>query len=146
MEENKPLCPDAAEDAKDGLIFDIQQDPYNYVMRVVFCRWKPFILRAMDFDEGKLTHFSRFTKQLPITQKVLSENLRQLEADGLTYRTVLPPHRRRWSIASPRRARALSPCWIISTTGAGRRCSAGSCPSTRWARCGTASVSRMRPS
>ena len=90
MEENKPLCPDAAEDAKDGLIFDIQQDPYNYVMRVVFCRWKPFILRAMDFDEGKLTHFSRFTKQLPITQKVLSENLRQLEADGLIYRTVLP--------------------------------------------------------
>ena len=90
MEENKPLCPDAAEDARDGLIFDIQQDPYNYVMRVVFCRWKPFILRAMDFDEGKLTHFSRFTKQLPITQKVLSENLRQLEADGLIYRTVLP--------------------------------------------------------
>ena len=26
----------------------------------------------------------------PITQKVLSENLRQLEADGLIYRTVLP--------------------------------------------------------
>ena len=83
MEENKPLCPDAAEDAKDGLIFDIQQDPYNYVMRVVFCRWKPFILRAMDFEEGKLTHFSRFTKQLHITQKVLSDHRRQLEADGL---------------------------------------------------------------
>ncbi len=72
------------------LIFDIQQDPYNYVMRTVFCRWKPFILRAMDFDEGNLTHFSRFTKQLPITQKVLSQNLRQLEEDGLIYRTVLP--------------------------------------------------------
>ena len=90
MEENKPLCPDAAEDAKDGLIFDIQQDPYNYVMRVVFCRWKPFILRAMDFDEGKLTHFSRFTKQLPITQKVLSQNLKDMQADELIYRDVLP--------------------------------------------------------
>ena len=90
MEENKPLCPDAAEDARDGLIFDIQQDPYNYVMRVVFCRWKPFILRAMDFDEGKLTHFSRFTKQLPITQKVLSQNLKDLQADELIYRDVLP--------------------------------------------------------
>ena len=71
------------------LVFDINQDPYNYVMRVVFCRWKPFILRAMDVDEGGLTHFSRFTKQMPITQKVLSQNLRQLEEDGLVYRTVL---------------------------------------------------------
>ena len=75
---------------EEGLVFDIDQDPYNYVMRVVFCRWKPFILRAMYSDEGELTHFSRFTKQLPITQKVLSQNLRQLEEDGLIYRTVLP--------------------------------------------------------
>lgn len=99
--ENKELelCPEQAPGGSsveapsqdgDELVFDIRQDPYNYVMRVVFCRWKPFILRAMDFDEGKLTHFSRFTKQLPITQKVLSQNLRQLEEDGLIYRTVVP--------------------------------------------------------
>lgn len=74
----------------EELVFDIQQDPYNYVMRVVFCRWKPFILRAMHSDEGELTHFSRFMKQLPITQKVLSQNLKALEEDGLVYRTVLP--------------------------------------------------------
>ena len=75
---------------REGLVFDIDKDPYNYVMRVVFCRWKPFILRAMHSDEGELTHFSRFMKQLPITQKVLSQNLRALEEDGLIYRTVLP--------------------------------------------------------
>ena len=86
--ETEPMEHDGKSD--EELYFDIQQDPYNYVMRVVFCRWKPFILRAMDFDEGKLTHFSRFTKQLPITQKVLSQNLRQLEEDGLIYRTVVP--------------------------------------------------------
>lgn len=74
----------------EELIFDITKDPYNHMMKVVFCRWKPFILRAMNFDEGELTHFSRFTKQLPITQKVLAENLRQLEEDGLIYRTVVP--------------------------------------------------------
>ena len=74
----------------EDLVFDIRQDPYNHMMRVLFSRWKPFILRAMDFDEGKLTHFSRFIKQLPITQKVLSENLRQLEADGFVSRTVIP--------------------------------------------------------
>lgn len=78
------------ETSEGELVFDIQQDPYNYVRQAVFGRWKPFILRAMDFDEDNLTHFSRFTKQLPITQKVLSQNLRQLEADGLIYRTVLP--------------------------------------------------------
>ena len=74
----------------EELVFDIKQDPYNYAMRVVFSKWKPFILRAMDLDEGNLTHFARFTKQLPITEKVLSQNLKQLEADGLVYRTVLP--------------------------------------------------------
>ena len=74
----------------EELVFDIQQDPYNHMMRVVFSRWKPFILHAMSFDEDELTHFARFTKQLPITQKVLSENLRQLEADGFVYRTVIP--------------------------------------------------------
>lgn len=87
--EESQLCP-RGEAPEEELIFDISQDPYNHMMRVVFCRWKPFILRAMDFDEGKLTHFSRFTKQLPITQKVLSQNLRQLEEDGLVYRTVIP--------------------------------------------------------
>ncbi len=78
--------------AEEALILDIRQDPYNYVMRTVFGRWKPFILRAIDFDEGKLTRFSRFIKQMPITQKVLTENLRQLEADGLIYRTVVPTY------------------------------------------------------
>jgi DNA-binding HxlR family transcriptional regulator len=71
-------------------LLDIAQDPYTHVMRVVFSRWKPFLLRAMTFDEGETTHFSRFTKQLPISQKVLSQNLRQLEEDGLIERTVLP--------------------------------------------------------
>lgn len=74
----------------DALEFDIRKDPYNFMNRLVFGRWKPFILRAMDFDEGNLTHFARFTKQLPISQKVLSQNLREMEADGLIYRTVIP--------------------------------------------------------
>ena len=45
----------------NDMILDIRKDPYNYVMRVVFCRWKPFILQAMDTDE--VTNFSRFIKQ-----------------------------------------------------------------------------------
>ena len=73
---------------REEIVFDINKDPYNYVMKVVFSRWKPFILQAMDTDE--VTNFSRFCKQLPITQKVLSQNLKALEDDGLITRTVIP--------------------------------------------------------
>ncbi len=71
------------------LVFDLQKDPYNHMIRLLFGRWKPFILMAMVFDEGK-TNFSDFIKQLPISHKVLSDNLRSMEADGLIYRTVVP--------------------------------------------------------
>ena len=74
----------------EELVFDIAQDPYNYAIKTIFGRWKPFILRAMSLDEGELTHFSRFMKQLPISQKVLSQNLHQLEDVGLVSRTILP--------------------------------------------------------
>lgn len=79
-----------AQEEKQELEFDIRKDPYNYMSRLIFSRWKPFILRAMDFDVDNLTHFSQFTKQLPISQKVLSQNLREMEADGLIFRTVVP--------------------------------------------------------
>ena len=71
-----------------SMVFDIEHDPYNYVRQVVFSRWKPFILHAMEEDQ--VTNFSRFCKQLPITQKVLTQNLKALEQDGLISRTVIP--------------------------------------------------------
>ena len=76
------------DEERRNMVFDIEQDPYNYVRQVVFSRWKPFILQAMDTDE--VTNFSRFCKQLPITQKVLAQNLKALEQDKLIYRTVIP--------------------------------------------------------
>ena len=75
-------CPPARETA------GIRDDPYTYMMGLVFNRWKPFILRAIHVDEG--TYYSRFLKQLPITQKVLSQNLKELQRDGLVFRRVLP--------------------------------------------------------
>ena len=71
------------------LEFDIRKDPYNHMMHLLFSRWKPFILMAMIFDEGK-TNFSDFAAQLPISHKVLTENLKAMEQDGLIYRTVIP--------------------------------------------------------
>lgn len=73
---------------QENPVFDVNKDPYNHMMRILFGRWKPFILMAMIFDEGK-TNFSDFIKQLPISHKVLAENLKAMESDGLIYRTVV---------------------------------------------------------
>lgn len=67
---------------------NVYDDPYSHMMRLIFNRWKPFLLRAIYVDEG--TYFSKFLKQLPITQKVLSQNLKDMQNDGLIYRNVLP--------------------------------------------------------
>ena len=63
-------------------------DPYNFAIKAFCTRWKPILIMAIGFDEA--TRFNRFTKQLPISEKVLTENLRELEADGLITRTVYP--------------------------------------------------------
>ena len=54
-----------------------------------FNRWKPRIITAIYFDKD-CTRFSRFTRQLPITEKVLTQNLRELEEDGIITRTIYP--------------------------------------------------------
>lgn len=90
-----------------NVIYDIARDPYNYVSKVVFSRWKPFILQAMDTDE--VTSFSRFTRQLPITQKVLAQNLKALERDGLISRTVIPETPPRTEYRLTDRGRSLIP-------------------------------------
>ena len=74
---------------ENQLEFDIEKDPYNHMAKMLFGRWKPFILMAMIFDEGK-TNFSDFAAQLPVSHKVLSENLKAMERDGLVERTVIP--------------------------------------------------------
>ena len=65
----------------------LNRDPYRYVMRVFMTKWKPMILTAISFDHGT-TRYTQFKKGLPISEKVLTENLRELEADGLINRTV----------------------------------------------------------
>lgn len=90
---------------KNELSFDFEKDPYHHMGRILFGRWKPFILMAMIFDEGK-TSFSDFAGQLPISHKVLSENLKAMEADGLICRTVIPdsPPRTEYSLTEAGRS------------------------------------------
>ena len=56
---------------------------------MVKTKWKPPILSAIHFDHGA-TRYSQFYKGLPISEKVLTENLRELEEDGLIKRNVYP--------------------------------------------------------
>ncbi len=79
--------------AKVLLNFPDGEDPYRFVMRIFMSKWKPFILTAIYFDNGA-TRFSKFAATFPISNKVLTENLRELEADGLIVREMfseIPP-------------------------------------------------------
>ncbi|KIS43148.1 winged helix-turn-helix transcriptional regulator [Kosakonia radicincitans] len=59
------------------------------VLQLLEGRWKLIILFHL-FD-GKVQRYSDFEKLIPaISQKMLAQQLRQLEADGIVSRTVYP--------------------------------------------------------
>lgn len=62
--EERQVILDAEEQGE--MVFDISKDPYNHMMRVVFSRWKPFILRAIHICEVPLEN----TKQIPSYPKI----------------------------------------------------------------------------
>lgn len=58
-------------------------------IRLLEGRWKLLIL--FHLFGGKVLRFSELERAIPnITQKMLSQQLRQLEADGIVARTVYP--------------------------------------------------------
>jgi len=67
-------------------------NPVNKTLKVLGGKWKPLILW---FLKEKTMRFSELSKELEgITQKMLTQELRQLEADGLVDRKVyaqVPP-------------------------------------------------------
>ncbi|UNA31620.1 helix-turn-helix transcriptional regulator [Klebsiella variicola subsp. variicola] len=61
----------------------------EHVLQLLEGRWKLIILFHL-FD-GKIQRYSDFEKLIPgISQKMLAQQLRQLEADGIVLRTVYP--------------------------------------------------------
>lgn len=63
-------------------------------LKVLEGRWKLFIL--FQLFGGQVMRFSELERAIPdVTQKMLSQQLRQLESDGLVKRkayAVVPPH------------------------------------------------------
>lgn len=70
----------------DRMVADINKDPYRYVAKVVFSKWKPHIIRGIALDGS--TRFNVFRRRLGITEKVLTDNLQEMESDGLISRKV----------------------------------------------------------
>lgn len=71
---------------------DGPMNPYHYVLHCIGGKWKMTILHEI-YTFGKI-RFNSTIKQLPISEKVLSQQLRELIEDGLVRRVpydTMPP-------------------------------------------------------
>ena len=67
--------------------FEDPANPYHYALHCLGGRWKMTILHEI-YTYGSI-HFNQTLKVLPISEKVLSQQLKELIADGLVRRAVL---------------------------------------------------------
>lgn len=71
----------------------LEMCPVTYVMEKIGSYWKPIILYHLSTSDKR---YSEIKRAIPaITEKVLIQHLKQLEADGLIIReakAVVPPH------------------------------------------------------
>lgn len=66
----------------------INHCPVNYTLELIGGRWKTLILFNL---QNKPLRFSELKRTLPgVTEKMLTQQLRELEADNLLTRTVYP--------------------------------------------------------
>lgn len=75
---------------RDGLKYPI--NPYHFVQHVIGAKWKTTILH--DIHAFDSIRFNETVKNLGVTEKVLSQQLKELIDDGLVRRVeydVLPP-------------------------------------------------------
>jgi DNA-binding HxlR family transcriptional regulator len=63
-------------------------NPVNTTLKVIGGKWKPLILWLLD---DKTWRFSDLQREMHgVTQKMLIQQLRELEKDGLVHRQVFP--------------------------------------------------------
>lgn len=71
----------------------LEQCPVMYVMGKIGGFWKPIILFHLSTGSKRYSELKRAIPE--VTEKMLLQHLKQLEADGLVVRTakaVVPPH------------------------------------------------------
>ena len=68
---------------------DFSTTGYSYTLSLISGKYKPVILYClMEYEPVRFNEMQRYLKR--VTDKTLSRNLRELEADGLISRTVYP--------------------------------------------------------
>ena len=66
--------------------FDKPTNPYHYVLRCIGGKWKMTILHEI-YTFGEI-HFNETLRVIPISEKMLSQQLKELVQDGLIDRVV----------------------------------------------------------
>lgn len=61
-----------------------EHDPCTFAIKCIANKWKPHVL--WELRESESIRFSALQRRLPITERVLSQTLRELAADGLVTR------------------------------------------------------------
>lgn len=63
-------------------------DPVAYALKRIGGKWKPHLLWGMSHDIPM--RFSKALNNIPITEHMLAQTLRELESEGLIIRKVYP--------------------------------------------------------
>ncbi len=72
----------------------------NSTLRVLEGKWKIVIINELMATKGKPLRFSELERLVEgVTQKMLIQQLKELERDGIVKRVLYPRCRPRWSIA-----------------------------------------------
>ena len=108
--------------------FDTPTNPYHYVLHCIGGKWKMTILHEI-YTYGSI-RFNQTLKILPISEKVFSQQLRELVEAGLirriSYDTVPP----KVECSHPAGSSSSLP-WTYSISGVSARCTTAESPSMR---------------
>ena len=100
-------------------------------MELIGCRWPGVIVRAML---GGLTRFSEICATVPgLSDRLLSERLKELETAGIVTRTVYPETPIRIEYLLSEKGRALAPVIEVISSWQTRGFRKMSSPRLRWA-------------
>lgn len=68
---------------------DFEKTGYSYTLSLIAGKYKPVILYClMEYEPVRFNEMQRYLKK--VTDKTLSQHLKELEADGLIVRKVYP--------------------------------------------------------
>ena len=68
---------------------DFSETGYSYALSLISGKYKPIILYClMEYEPVRFNEMQRYLKN--VADKTLSQNLKELEKDGLIIRTVYP--------------------------------------------------------